>query len=166
MWQSTGLWLFSHFYSLYNSWFFSQMLLGFASFSLSFSNPTIPAWQLHITFMTISTQPPSSCSFLQTALKSQSLPHKQFRSHSHWLYCPRGVSVPLVQGPSITLQRWVGLIPQALLSSQDHQQGSTEQKILWQRTGTFYLSCFWSSCSVQGGTLGTPIYTWILASGL
>lgn len=100
---------------------FPQMLPGFAPFSHSFPNPRIPAWQLHITFMIISTQPPSSCSFLETALKSQSFPYEQFRGHSHWLYHPRGMSGPSVQG-TITLQCWVGLIPQALLSSQDHQQ--------------------------------------------
>lgn len=102
--------------------FFSQMLLGFAPFSSSFPNPRIPAWQLHITFMIISTQPPLSCSFLHTALKSQTFPYKQFRGHSHWPYYPRAMSGPSVQGPSITLQCWVGLIPQVSLSSQDHQQ--------------------------------------------
>lgn len=104
------------------------MLLGFALFSPSFSNPTIPAWQLHITFMIISTQPPSSCSFFHTALKSWYFPHKQFGGHSHWLHYPRGMSGPLVKGASINLQHWVGLIPQGLLSSQDQWQVALSSK--------------------------------------
>lgn len=138
-------------FSLYNSWFFfSQMLLGFASFSSSFPNPKTPAWQLHITFMIISTQPPSSCSFLHTALKSRSFPYElDYITQEMWVahWCrdhPSSCSAEL-PGPSA---------------------GTTQQQILWWRTGIIYLSCSWSSCSAQGGTFGHLIHTWILVSGL
>lgn len=145
--------------------FFSQMLLGFAAFSPSFSNPMIPAWQLHITFTIISTQPPSSCSFCTQPL-NQSFPHKQFRGHSHWLYYPRGASGPLEQGPSITLQHWVGLIPQALLRSQDHRQVASSSK----SSGGGLEPSTWAApgaaAVLKEGHLGHLIYTWVLVSGL
>lgn len=142
------------------------MLLGFAPFSPSFSNPTTPAWQLYITFMTISTQPPSSCSFFHTALKSQSFPHEQFRGHSHWLCYLRGMSGPLVQGPSVSLQCWAGLTPQALLSSQEHWQVALSSK----SSNGGLESSTWAAPGAPAvlteGHLGHLIYTWILVSGL
>lgn len=146
--------------------FFSQILLGFVPFSPLFSNPTISAWQLHITFMTISTQPPSSCSFFHIALKSWSFPHEQFRDHSHWLCYPRGTSGPLVQGPSISLQCWVGLIPRVVLSSQEQWQVALSSK----SSGGGLKPSTWAAPGAPAvlteGLLGHLIYTWILVSGL
>lgn len=131
------------------------MLLGFAHFSPSFSNPTIPAWQLPITFMTISTQPPSSCSFFHTALKSQSFPHEQFRGRSHWLLPKRhewSIGAETIHQPAVL--SWVNSMGIAELPGA--LAGSTQQQILWWRSGTTYLSCSWSSCSAHRGTFGTP----------
>lgn len=149
MWQRTGLWSSSHF-SLFVQFLiiFFQLLLGFAPPCLSFSNSTIPAWQLHTAFIAISTQPPSSCSSLQTAPKPG------------WpVFASQAIQGPLPWTTSPE-RRWcrdrpspcrpwdVGS-PQELPSPQDHQQGSAEQQILWIRTGTFNLSCSRSSRSAQ-----------------
>jgi len=114
----------------------------------------IPAWQLHATFIAISTQPPSSRSFSRTAHEpgwpvsvSRAIqgpfpwpasPERCEGSVGAWTWC------------------WDGASPQELPSSQDHQQSSTEQQTLQRRIGIFYLSCSPSSCSTPGGMPGRP----------
>lgn len=152
MTEDRALTVFSFFTLCNFSLFFFSAASWLSWPPLSFSNPTIPAVQLHSTFMAISTQPPSSCSFLQTA------------PQSGWpVSASRAIQGPFPRAASP--QRWGG---SAGAGTRHHPAGtemgevhrscwaprttskaapSTDQQILQRRTGTFYSSCSWRSCS-------------------
>lgn len=108
------------FYSLCSFWFFFKLLLGFAPPSLSFPNPTIPAWQLHTKFIAITTQPPPSLLLFATRVASLSFPSS---SGAIPMDCVtrevRGLC--WCRGQPSPCQRWDSGSPQELLSPQDHQ---------------------------------------------
>lgn len=149
--------VFSFFTLCVISDFFSQLLLGFAPPSLSVSNPTIPARQLHTTFMTISTQPPSSRSFLQTAPKSgwPVFASRAIQGPFPWTASPKRCEGSLVQGPAITwlALRWAKSTGAAEPPGPPARQPQGS-KSSGEGLAPSTLSCSQSSCSTQGGMPG------------
>lgn len=159
MWQRTGLWSSSHF-SLFVQFLiiFFQLLLGFAPPCLSFSNPTIPAWQLHTAFIAISTQPPSSCSSLQTAPKPgwPVFASQAIQGPLPWTASPERCWCRDRPSPC---RRWDAGSPQELLSPQDHSWApkiTSKAALSSKSSGEGLAPSTWAAPRAQGGMPGRP----------